>query len=437
MIGGTHRRSRRAMARQRQFAFRDRMERLERRFRRAIVGLTVLALAGLVAGSPTGRYVVRRAVAQARWALIGTVGLKPSRAEVEADWQVKRQRAIEQASATYREIFAEASPERKRLLRFAGLAPGAAVLRWGNYDKILVLPGTVFIPDDTGRSYRMRPETRAVWLRGVEIPRSLSGFFLVPDTPELRRVVDGTGAVIVPDSAQTTNAWGFRGPEPDLDAPLRGLVLGDSNMQGFFVRDDQTPPAYLQGELERCLKTRVSILNTGHLGYSPEQFFYTLREYGDRFRPQFVVLSLCPNDFGDIADALAGRGDWEEGKYWLEQIYDYCRVRRILCLTTPIPYDQQITALRGEGHYPGQVNNLSQASSLHYCFPIEDLVDEFLKLRLDAQRTGAAISANPLYNLHLDDHHFSPRGAEVWSRAVGRRLAVLLETMRERKLLAF
>jgi hypothetical protein len=437
MIGESRRKSRKAVARQRQFPFRDRMERLDRWFRRAVVGLTFLAIVGLVAGSATGRYLVRRAVAQARWAVIGTVGLKPSRAEIEADWRLKREQAIKQTGATYREIFADATPERKRLLQFAGLDPGQAVLRWGNFDKILLLPGTVFVPDDTGRSYRMRPNTRAVWLRGVDIPRGLAGFFLVPDTPELRQVVEGTGAVIVPDSAQTTNSWGFRGPEPELDAPLRGLILGDSNMQGFFVRDDQTPPAYLQVELERRLKTRVSILNTGHLGYSPEQFSHTLKEFGDRFRPHFVILSLCPNDFGDVADGIFGRGDWEEGNYWLEQIYDYCRTRGILCLTTPIPYDQQITSLRGEGYYPGQINNLSRASSLHYCFPIEDLVDEFLKLRLEAQKTGAAISSNPLYNLHLDDHHFSPRGAEVWSRAVGRRLARLLEGMRQRRLLSF
>ena len=31
----------------------------------------------------------------------------------------------------------------------------------------------------------------------------------------------------VETSRQTTNSWGLRGPEPDRNAPLRGIVLGD------------------------------------------------------------------------------------------------------------------------------------------------------------------------------------------------------------------
>ena len=51
------------------------------------------------------------------------------------------------------------------------------------------------------------------------------------------------------------------------------------------------------------MKTKVSILNTGHLGYSPEQYYYSLVEYADRFRPHFVVVSVFSNDFaGDMAD---------------------------------------------------------------------------------------------------------------------------------------
>ena len=50
-------------------------------------------------------------------------------------------------------------------------------------------------------------------------------------------------------------------------------------------------------ELESHLKIKVSILNTGHLGYSPEQYYYSLVEYGDRFRPHFVVVSVFGNDF--------------------------------------------------------------------------------------------------------------------------------------------
>ena len=52
----------------------------------------------------------------------------------------------------------------------------------------------------------------------------------------------------------------------------------------------------------------VEILNTGHLGYSPEQYYYSLIEYARRFPPRFVVVSLFANDFGDFQEVLEGKG---------------------------------------------------------------------------------------------------------------------------------
>ena len=51
------------------------------------------------------------------------------------------------------------------LMRYAGLDPEHGLLRWGNYDRTLLLPSTVFEADDTGRSYRLRPCVDAIWLR--------------------------------------------------------------------------------------------------------------------------------------------------------------------------------------------------------------------------------------------------------------------------------
>ena len=103
--------------------------------------------------------------------------------------------------------------------------------------------------------------------------------------PETADLVKGTGAEIVSGSTQTTNSWGLRGPEPDLKARWRGIVLGDSYMQGLFIGDDQTPTECLKRELKTRLGATVEILNTGHLGYSPEQYYYTLVQYGKRFAP--------------------------------------------------------------------------------------------------------------------------------------------------------
>ena len=117
-------------------------------------------------------------------------------------------------------------------------------------------------------------------------------------------------------------------------------------MQGLFVGDEQTPSECLKRHLSRDLKARVEVLNTGHLGYSPEQEYYTLREYADRFRPRFVVLNLFANDFGDLFEVLDGKGDWEEGKYWLGQITQFCRTRGLICLTVPAPWVNQLEGQR-------------------------------------------------------------------------------------------
>ena len=139
-------------------------------------------------------------------------------------------------------IYEKASPAMQRLMRYAGLDPDHGLLRWGNYNRTLLLPSTIFEADDTGRSYRLRPCIDAIWLREISIRSGVLMFFLVPDGPGLAEAMRGTAAIPVEESRHSTNSWGLRGPEPDLDAPLRGLVLGDSFMQGMFIGDDDTPP---------------------------------------------------------------------------------------------------------------------------------------------------------------------------------------------------
>ena len=249
-----------------------------------------------------------------RWGLLQAAGLSPDRAEIDADWQRKRLYDIGQTRAKLREVYAGYDPAMKRLLTYAGLDPDHALLRWGNFDRTLYLPSTVFEPDDTGRSYRFRPNTRSIWVRNMKLRGGILAYFPIPDTAGLSEATAGTGALVVSTSVQNTNSWGLRGPEPNTAAPLRGIVLGDSYMQGLFVGDDQTPPECLKRNLSRSLKVDTEILNTGHLGYSPEQEFYTLVEYADRFHPQFVVLSLFANDFGDLFRGPGRQGRLGRGK---------------------------------------------------------------------------------------------------------------------------
>ncbi len=411
---------------QRTFAFLERSQRLARRFKAAILLATAAIIAVTLAASPTGRYAAGWTATRVRWSAIQALGLPLDRSEIEADWQRRRLHDIEQTRGKLRSIYAEYDPPMRSLLDYAGLDPDHALLRWGNFDKTLYLPSTVFLPDDTGRSYRFRPHTRSIWIRNLKLKGGILAYFPVPLGSQLDALVQGTGALVVSSSVQTTSSWGLRGPEPDLQAPLRGIILGDSYMQGLFVGDDQTPCECLKRELSQALKTRVEILNTGHLGYSPEQEYHTLREYCERFRPRFVVLSLFANDFGDLFEVLEGKGDWDEGRYWLGQITQYCRTKEILCLAVPAPWINQLQGDRRAGFYPGKVSNILESTGQAYLDPFEAFATELLRLTDERQRQGKPIAPNPLFNGVLGDGHFSPAGCELWARTVATRLELLL-----------
>jgi hypothetical protein len=399
--------------------------------------LTAAAILTIFAASPNAQYSATSAAVHGRWTLLRALGITPDRRETDAQWRRKRLHDIDQTRRKLASTYAEYGPAMRRLLDYAGLDPDHALLRWGNFDRTLYLPSTVFEPDDNGRSYRFRPCTQSIWVRNFKLKGGILAYFPIPVTPTLSKVVEGTGALVVSTSVQTTNSWGLRGPEPDKTAPLRGIILGDSYMQGLFVGDQETPCECLKRNLSHALNVRTEILNTGHLGYSPEQEYYALREYHDRFHAQFVVLSLFANDFGDLFEVLDGKGDWEEGKYWLSQIAQFCRTREIFCLVVPAPWVNQIDGPRKAGFYPGQVSNILETPGQYYLDPLEEFTSEFVKLSIGRRREGKPTSPNPLFNGPLGDGHFSPLGCEVWAKAVSARLVVLLETQKISKLISY
>ena len=77
---------------------------------------------------------------------------------------------IEQTKAKLRSTYAEYGESMQRLLDYAGLDPDHALLRWGNFDRTIYLPSTVFQADDTGRSYRFRPGRWALSDYNFETP---------------------------------------------------------------------------------------------------------------------------------------------------------------------------------------------------------------------------------------------------------------------------
>ena len=409
--------------------FLERKERLERAFRRAIVVATILGLAGVWLAMADGRAGLLAKGRRAKWAALRGIGLEPDRAEVDADWADRRARRGAQTREVYRRVFEKMPPAQKTLLRAAGVAPDDAVVRWGNYDRTFVLSSKVFEDDEDGRSYRFRPSTRSFFLRQIPVEGLDTCQFFLPDTPEVRRLAAGAGLALPAEGSQSINSWGCRGPEPDLDAPVRVLVLGDSFMQGYLLADDETPPMCLERALRAELGVPTSVLNTGTLGYGPEHYDHTLRAFGDRFRPGVVVVAVFANDFGEEDDVFRGRGDWPKGKHWLGRIVWYCLSRQIPCVIAPVPSQRQIVGPRHLGDYPGQVSNITGVSSEYFCDPTDEFVTEHLRINIEEGRKGKPhISA--LYNEARGDPHLSPRGADLWGRIVARRLALL---MRARK----
>jgi len=100
------------------------------------------------------------------------------------------------------------------------------------------------------------------------------------------------------------NAWGFRGPIPDPSpAPgvTRILLVGDSQTEGLQVPYEETYGAVLRRDLERLLPDRrFEVINLAVSAYGTHQEVLTLRRYGARVRPCWVVLGLYPgNDLSD------------------------------------------------------------------------------------------------------------------------------------------
>ena len=342
-----------APPRQRELPFLRRRRRLDRAFRAAILLATSLLLLGMILGNRAGRRLGREASRAVRDSVAGSLGIGIDRAEVEGRIHQARLAGIEQAREALRRADREGRPALREFLRAARIDPDSALIRWGNFDWSLALSSAVFEADDAGRSYRLKPHTRSVWLIGLTMA-GVRAMFEIPDTPEARRLGELAGGRVVPQSVQWTNAWGCRGAEPDPSAEVRGIVLGDSNMQGVLVGDDQAPPSRLQARLGDELGMTVSVLNTGTLGYSPEQYYHSLAAYFDRFRPHFVVISLCANDFGDMTLDR----NWEESGDWLGKIAQYCRTRGVTFLLLPLPVEESMLGTRVTTTYPAPDHDL-------------------------------------------------------------------------------
>ena len=409
-----------------ELAFRVRAARRDRTFQALIAATTTVVACVAVSASPAARALLTSAPRAVVVRIERAVGLEPQRDEIDVLLRGKRARGVEIVEEKLANFYRGTTPEMRRLFDVAGMSPGKGVVRWGFGDGAFVVSSRIFEADDRGRSYRMRPLTRSIWLRQITLKDGLFGMFQVPDEPSVLAVATQAGAIPDLGSRQTTNSWGCRGPEPDPDSSIRGIVLGDSFMQGMFLDDAHTPSVLLEKDLAGSLQSTVSVLNTGHIGYSPEQYYYALVAYYDRLRPTFAVVSVCPNDFGDGPTVMQGGGDWDEANYWLDRITQFCRTKGVACVLAPVPVEDELTGHRVHIEYPSRVSVLFDAGPLFYRDLTNAFIDEHLRLTIAGRARGDFMAYSPLYNGHISDNHFSSAGAALWAKLIARRVVYLL-----------
>ncbi len=106
-------------------------------------------------------------------------------------------------------------------------------------------------------------------------------------------------------SRYRTNSHGLRGPEVSLAKPagvFRIAVLGDSYVEALQVEEEATFCRQLESRLRK-----VEVLNFGVSGFGTAQEYLTYIHYVRPFRPDLVLLVMCPgNDIADNSRALSG-----------------------------------------------------------------------------------------------------------------------------------
>ena len=201
-------------------AFAKKAEQNERNFKRLIAAATAIVIIGLIAGTSSGREAARSSIRRAASLLDRIAGMPDDPAPDRQQVLAERLRNAASARQTLATMTTPGSAM-EQFLRAAGMDASSALIRWGNVNRSIVLSSAVFEPDDD-RAYRLKPGVRSIWVIGITLRKSLA-MFLVPDTPEIRERAKLAGGVVVPESLQTTNSWGCRGPEPDPnDAGARG-----------------------------------------------------------------------------------------------------------------------------------------------------------------------------------------------------------------------
>src|SRR5438132_8623637 len=161
---------RRPPLRQRILPFLERSQRRRRLFKAMIAAVTAAVMVAMIAASSAGRHHLLLGATRFRDELARRlVGLPPDRDQIEAQWRLRRRRGIELTHEVLATFYRDTTEEMRALFRVAGMDPEHGLIRYGRGDQAFLISSQVFEPDDRGRSYRLRPNIRSVWLRQITL----------------------------------------------------------------------------------------------------------------------------------------------------------------------------------------------------------------------------------------------------------------------------
>jgi hypothetical protein len=394
-------------------------------FRFAAIATATIAVVAFVLATPKGRQILR--LSNLRDALnpanLRYLSRSASGADTLADETARAKRA---ATSAFEEFY---SADERRLLTAAGYDPETALLVRANSDAVLAWSPDV-MELDAARGYRFRPHARAVWAEGRHRDRG-TDYFLVPDSIKVRSLVGRTtGWQIMPGSEESYNQFGLRSDEPDPNAAMTGVLLGDSFMQCPLVERSQTVAAHLE-RLSAAEGMPMQWINTGHPGYSTDQQYQTLVWLSEQCcgdsaglykKPTIVVLNVYANDVHHLSDAVMqhGAGDWDQFREWVGRIREYCHRHEMQFVVAVVPGIAQIrapmrTSMR---NYQQKVAIAANMTPLRFVDPLHEMSRDDARL---ARVTG---KSDPLYAVNM---HFSAAGCGSYARYLWQTLRVVLE----------
>ena len=81
-------------------------------------------------------------------------------------------------------------------------------------------------------------------------------------------------------------------------------------------------------------------------------------------------MSVFANDFGEASAVAQGRGDWDEGKYWLDRIRSLSQSQGLDLPVRAGPAQRPHTlGQRKSGHYPGMISNFLNTGAVSFSQP--------------------------------------------------------------------